>query len=140
VDAGQAVGNLSSLVARADTRLRELHTVLDGLNQWVNDPELRGNANKTAANAAGLTQQASTQLAALTAKYLAVADDLSAAVVPLRQALDQVNRGQGTMGKLFKDPSLYDNLNDAAVRLGRSIDELKTLLEKVRTEGLPLKY
>jgi phospholipid/cholesterol/gamma-HCH transport system substrate-binding protein len=143
VDKGQAAGNLSSLVARADARVRELHSVLDGVNQWVHDPELRDNVHKTAANAAGFTQQAqqtAAQIGALATKYLAVADDLSAAVASLRQTLDQVNRGQGTVGKLLKDPGLYDNLNDSAVRLGQSIDELKKLLEKARTEGLPLKY
>jgi hypothetical protein len=44
------------------------------------------------------------------------------------------------VGKLLQDPKLYNNLNDAAVRLGQAIDEVKNLLEKVRKEGLPLKY
>jgi phospholipid/cholesterol/gamma-HCH transport system substrate-binding protein len=143
VDAGQAAGNLSTVLARADANLRQLHTVLDGINQWTADQELRGNVRKTAANAAALTehgQQAMTQVHALATRYLALADDLSGAVASLRQTLDQVRQGDGTAGKLLKDPQLYDNLNDSAVRLGQAIDEIKKLLEKIHTEGLPLKY
>jgi phospholipid/cholesterol/gamma-HCH transport system substrate-binding protein len=136
VDAGKVVGNLSSVLARTDSRLRELHGVLDGINQWVADAELRGNVQKTAANTAAMTAQ----IQSLVTKYVAVADDLSGAVASMRTALDRANQGVGTVGKLLTDSGLYNSLNDSAVRLGQAIDEVKALLEKVRKEGLPLKY
>ena len=44
--------------------------------------------------------------------------------------------GDGTVGKLMKDPQLYDGLADAAKRLDEALAKVNLLLDKIRAEGL----
>ncbi len=152
VDAGKAGPNLASVLARADARLRQLQVTIDGLNKWVNDTQLREDIRKTAANASVLTgrlnttaqkadqliDSARTDVDQLTKRYLAVADDLSATVTSARKTLEEARSGKGTLGKLMSDPALYDNLNDSIIRLGQALDQVRLLIEKIKTEGLPV--
>lgn len=147
VDAGQATGNLSTVLARTDRRLKELETAIAGLNGWLSDPQLQGDIRQTAANlnrASGqadrLLASANVRLDELTRRYVAVADELSAILKSTRQLVDQARTGQGTFGKLLSDPALYDHVNDSAVRLEQALTELKLMIEKWRKEGLPVQF
>ena len=44
----------------------------------------------------------------------------------LRQMMQKMNEGQGTLGKLVKDDSLYHNLNDASRELAILLEDLHT--------------
>ena len=70
---------------------------------------------------------------------MAVADDVGGAINSIKTTLDTARTGDGTLGKLMKDPALYNNLNDSAERLSKAISELQAFLEKLRKEGIPLK-
>jgi phospholipid/cholesterol/gamma-HCH transport system substrate-binding protein len=39
--------------------------------------------------------------------------------------VDQIDNGQGTLGKLYKDPALYDNLNQATAEITKLIYDLR---------------
>ncbi len=154
VDAGTAQANLATVLQRADARLAELGATLDAINKWVDAPEMRENLQVTLANSAKFTGRLETttdkvdkllddanyNVAQLTRRYIAVADDLSAAIASMKQASDQAVNGKGTLGKLLNDPALYDSLNDAAQRLGAALREFGLLMEKMQKEGLPLKF
>ncbi|MCG8510359.1 MAG: hypothetical protein MI741_14120, partial [Rhodospirillales bacterium] len=77
---------------------------------------------------------------ALKKSYVKLADDLSEAVVSMQNLVNQMSEGEGTVGKLVKDPKLYDNLNDAAERLNTALDEIRLLVEKWKKEGLPIQF
>jgi len=150
VDAGQATANVTTVLVRADQRLREMQATVDGLNKLINDPQLHADIKATAASAAKATEKidaavgqvqqvvtdAGRNVDTLTKRYVAVGDDLSAAIGSLRQTIDAARTGDGTVARLLNDPSLYNNLNDAAQRLGPMIDELRLLLEKWKKEGM----
>ena len=147
VDSGDAVGNLSTLLARTDTRMAEMEKVLEGLNKWVNDKQLHEDIRQTVSN----TRDASEQLSAtveqvrvnvdrLTLSYVAVAEDLSVAIKELQSVAAKANDGDGTMAKLLNDPKLYNNINDAAERLNKVLDETKLLIEKWKAEGVPVQF
>ena len=154
VDSAAAMGNLTTVLARADERLAELREVIQGLNQWVNDPRLKDDVLAAAASARALTEKlnqsagrvdglletADASLARLATRYVAVADDLSGTLASVRRATDQASTPTGTVGKLLNDPALYQNLNDAAQRLGVVLDELQLLLAKWKEEGLPVQF
>ncbi|MCC7146081.1 MAG: MCE family protein [Phycisphaeraceae bacterium] len=129
VDAGEGLGNVASLVARADARLGELASVLKGLDRWVSDQELQGHVRNVSANLDVMTQ-----------RFAASMDDLSVALAALRQAAEQASKGQGSVGKMLNDPALYNNLNDATVRLNDLLVEAKLLMEKWKAEGVPIQY
>lgn len=49
------------------------------------------------------------------------ADQLAKTLVEVRETLRMVNRGDGTLQKAIADPSLYNNLNEAAASLARTL-------------------
>lgn len=159
VDSGNADANLISVLARADARLAELKTTLAGINEIVGDEQLIADLKATVANAkdasagAKLLVDDGRDLAAdakatvndvrgkvdqLTRRYIAVADDLSKSLARIDGLLATTQEGKGTLGKLFKDPALYDSFTDAANRLDDSLKEFKLLIEKWKAEGLPI--
>jgi len=147
VDDGEQLGNLASMIVRADARMAELrgvmeqlNGVLDGLQSWVGDEQIRGDVTATLANARELTANLNEQVSALSRRYIAVADDLSRTIDTLNQTFELARSGEGTVGKLLNDPALYDNLNDATERLKLVMDEVNLLLEQFRTEGIPLEF
>jgi len=140
VDSGNAMGNLATVLARTDQRLVELKEAIDGVNTYVNDPELRDDVRTTAANARELTQRFNHSVHTLRAKYVDVADDLSETVQAMKELANQTLEGGGTLGKMVSDPEHYENLNDASQRLNTALDEVKLLVEKWKAEGLPVQF
>ena len=51
----------------------------------------------------------------------AASDQLAKALAEVRQTLAVVNRADGTLQKALGDPALYNNLNEAAASLGRTL-------------------
>ena len=49
------------------------------------------------------------------------ADQLAKTLLEVRETLRVVNRGDGTLQKLIADPSLFNNLNDSAASLNRTL-------------------
>lgn len=154
VDAGTAAPNVSTLLARADARMKELEAAIAGINDLLGDQKLRddmrqtvGNARKATENLAAAAASAKTtsdnlneNVDRIAKRVVAVADDLSATIASARKAMDQAGEGQGTIGKMLNDPALYDNLNDAAERIGKAADEVKLLIDKWKAEGVPVKF
>ncbi len=154
VDAGNAMGNLATVLARADQRLVELQGVIEGLNQWAGSAELRGDVFTTAANLKQLTEKlngtieranqlmdrAAVDIDRLTDQYVAVADELAGTIRSTRLMVEDVREGEGTVSKFLNDPALYDNLNDSARRLQAVLDEIQLLIRKWKAEGLPIQF
>lgn len=140
VDAGDGAGNLATLVARADARLREAEAVLEGVRQWANDDDLRQNVKETAAQARQTLATFDQSARDITQRFASVSDELSLLLNEARATMAQVNGGQGTLGSLVHDPALYQNLNDAAQRLKALLTETQLLVEKWKAEGLPVQF
>ncbi len=144
VDKGDMLANASTVIIRLDQRLAELKKVMAGVDRYVNDDQLLADFKATAANARDLTGKLNEQLpqdiTALRQRYIALADDLSAAVASTKDAIDAARRPDGTLGKMLLDPALYDNMNDAFIRLQTAIDEMRLLIEKWKAEGLPVQF
>jgi len=140
VDNGDEVGNVATVLARADQRLAELKLAIEGVNQYVNDEELRENIRSGAANAQVLSQRVNDSLDTLKARYVAVADEISSVMQSAKKLADKAVDGGGTVGKMMSDPELYENLNDASQRLKAAIDDARLLVEKWKAEGLPVQF
>ncbi len=140
VDTGATVGNLTTVLARADQRLAEAGRVIDGINQWVNNPRMQQDATAAVANARQAMEQLNNALPRLEHRLVALADDMAGAVGTMQAVLSRAQAGEGTVGKLFNDPAVYDNLNDTAQRLGLALDELRLMIQKWKAEGLPVQF
>ena len=95
---------------------------------------------KLTAQAQAFTTEAQEGLAEVKARTLSAMGEMSKVLAQTQEALAKVNTGKGTMGKTLNDPALYDNLNDAALRMGTSLDDLSLLLEKWKAEGVPISF
>lgn len=143
VNAGEAQANINTLIARADQRMAELKSTIDHINQLVGDDQLKNNINtmlkQTTDTAAQWEKTAlDTQKRAdeVTRKLYAVADDMSATIRSSKILIDKAATGDGTVGKLFNDPKLYNNLNETVERLNAAIDEIKLMIQKIKAEGV----
>jgi phospholipid/cholesterol/gamma-HCH transport system substrate-binding protein len=151
---GKTRGNVATLVARADARLRQIEIVIEDMKKWVGDHELRSRIRSAAATAekfvktadggvdrvVAVVENAGASFDGLSKKYTEVADELAQAIQSLRQVIALAGSGQGTLGKALKDPAVFDNVNDAFSRLSLALDEMRMLLEKWLTEGLPVRF
>ncbi|HEX2838199.1 MAG TPA: MlaD family protein [Phycisphaerales bacterium] len=158
--AGGKPANLRSTLARMDKALADA-------DQWLGDSGMRqttkdllDRAGKVMDQAQELTTawtSAATKVESTVGDIGARANEVSAEfkelsgraqdVLARAQAaadevavmVEKVNKGEGTAGRLVNDPSLYQNLDDAADRLGKVLDEAQQLLEKYKAEGIRLK-
>jgi len=154
VDSGLSLGNLASVVARADTRLKEMQaivvraeSVMASVEEVVGDEQLRADIRATASGARELTEastkaveEARVALVELQTRYVALADDLSASVMEAQALLNEVREGEGTLGQMVANPSLYKNLDDTVIRMQKTLDEARLLVEKWKKEGLPIQF
>jgi exonuclease VII small subunit len=46
-----------------------------------------------------------------------VSRELEQTSATLNSVLEKIDRGEGTLGKMLNDPSMYENLNSASARL-----------------------
>jgi hypothetical protein len=63
-------------------------------------------------------------------------DRASVALEELNRVLVAARTGDGTIGRLMKDPSLSEGLTDAANRLNEALAKINLLVEKIRAEGV----
>ena len=154
VDAGEAVANLSTLVQRIDTRVAEAKQVMAGVQDLVGDERMRDDIRATIRNAADVSDavgdtvrtarqtltEARENIDELKKRIVVVADDLSAAIGDARVVLRKADQGEGTIGELLNNPTLINNLNDASTRLQKLLDESRLLIQKWKSEGLPVQF
>ena len=67
-------------------------------------------------------------------------DALGATLEEVRRVAKLASEGQGTAGQLLNNPDLYNSLNDAAVRLNRTLTDLQVLIQQLRAEGFIIQF
>ena len=139
VEAGEVPGNVTTVMARLDRRLAEFQQVLQGVDELVNDQNLRADLSATASNARQASEQLSKSMVTLEQRYAQLAGDASETFSSIDKLLKEAGQREGTVGKLLGDPSLYHNLDDAAERIGAAAEEMMLLIEKWKAEGVPVK-
>ncbi len=153
VDAGEVEGNLHSIMVRADRRMEEIATTIEGVNQVLGDEAFQEDLKQTATQlrsataridevatrAGGTIDRIDEQTEALSRRLFAVTDDLSDALTSARAVLDMAHEGEGTVGKLLNDPALYESLTDSARRAEAALRDIRMVTEKLRKEGLILR-
>jgi phospholipid/cholesterol/gamma-HCH transport system substrate-binding protein len=158
VEAGDAVGNLPTILARVDDRLAQVGRTLDAIESLAGDPQLQDDIRTSASNAREVTESARVatdqitgridalstgvqqDLTQLRRRYVALADDMSGTVASVQALADDAREGEGTLGRLVADPSLYQNLDDASQRLAALMDQARLLLRKFEQEGVPIRF
>lgn len=151
IEANDVPANLNTLIQRTDARLAQMENVLAGLERYTTDEQFHEDLRHTAANTRRLTEQLPRQIdelsgnvnqsvVALRSRYIALADDLSGAITAMQRVAERAEHGEGTVGRLLNDPSLYNNLDDTVERMQHTLDDLRLLIQKWQAEGVPIQF
>jgi phospholipid/cholesterol/gamma-HCH transport system substrate-binding protein len=147
-----ATDRIARAVANFDDAVGSANEALQLSKAWLGDEQLRLNVNDAVAKATTLIEEATTTMSTYTAlaasiegdstrlvhSLIPVADDASTTLEEIRRVLRLANEGDGTVGRLLRDPDLYNSLDDAAVRLERLMVEVQLLVEKIKAEGVKI--
>lgn len=141
--------------------MRNLDAAITEARAWLGDEQLASDVRDSAAKAAATFEkldaaiaaweQTARDLSTRTAQtteridqgvdaFIATAQQLSDSLAEAQLLLEQAHEGKGTVAMLLRNPDLYRSLNDAAVRLERTLAEAQRLMEKYRTEGIPVNF
>jgi len=109
-----ALSELSALAAYQRQELallsQSLRRSAEGVERVTSGPEL----DRTVAN-----------IDSLTTRLDLTAQTLGSASTSLETVLGRIERGEGTLGRLTADDSLYENLNEAAVSLQELVNDIR---------------
>ena len=122
-----AAAGASETFTQADAAITDVQAAADAFR--TNIDELSKNGTTTMKNLDERPAEASDA-------FIESARELNATLADLRTTLANVNEGEGTVGQLMMNPDLYENINDASVRLEMMLLEATQFLRKYRTEGI----
>lgn len=159
--AADAIAKLDGVFDQAGGVFDRVGTAFDGVGRvaeqaertlskaeaWLDDEQLREdlrgtifNARQATATIARITEGVEKDAPKFIANLTRASDQLSQAIGQFDALLRQAREGEGTVGRLMSNPDLYNNLNDAAQRLQAVLREATLLLQKVKQEGLDVKF
>ncbi len=118
-EAKTVMAELKSFAQHARTIASEATTLPAKINQSLDD--------------------ANEQLRSVGTRIVGLADQISTLLDHLNEAGRQLADGDGTAGKLLRDPHLYQELTLTCRRLGKTIDDLQALVKQWREEGIRVK-
>jgi len=141
---------LRATMRRLNDTLASADAALKGARTWLEDEQMRTDLRDAAAGASVLMRDAAVaanrigaladsvaeDAAVLRANALPVLDRASKALEELDRLLADARTGEGTVGRMMKDPALYESLADAAARLDDALAKITLLIEKIRAEGV----
>ena len=60
-------------------------------------------------------------------------EQINKLAIPANEILSRANQGEGTLGRILNDPSLYKNLDEAVAETKLTVTKLQTTLDKVNS-------
>lgn len=160
-----AESNLRTTVARVNATLSEARGAIASASRWLGDEQLQQDVRNAVFRAGVMLEQTTKAIdayAALAASLESDADgaieildartaEVVAAIVPvaegssaLLERLGELARlaaeGDGTIGRLLRDPDLHESLRESARQLETALRRASLLLEKIREEGLGVSF
>jgi phospholipid/cholesterol/gamma-HCH transport system substrate-binding protein len=151
----QKVGRLlDERLGGLDAAMRSIQSVAEEAQKWLGDEQMRADAKTAVWKAQQLIETASVTMQTITEAARGVqvsADALAVQLKPTMEQLastlrsverltEQARDGKGTVGQLMSNPDLYNSLVDSAERLKRTLGEVELLMQKIRAEGLGVKF
>jgi phospholipid/cholesterol/gamma-HCH transport system substrate-binding protein len=91
---------------------------------------------------AGKTTLRSTDAKAerLVASLVRTSDEMGKAVSQMRLAMEKINQGQGTAGRIINDGRLYEKLLESTEQINVLLEDFNELLDKIGEKGLRSVY
>ncbi|MSR28070.1 MAG: MCE family protein [Phycisphaerales bacterium] len=145
---------LSEKLGGMDAAMKAIEAAAKDAQRWLGDEQLLADARSAVWKANTLIEQATNALVAVTESAHAFQSDSKQLLASMQPVFDQLSKtlaqvellttdarkGQGTIGQLMSNPDLYNALVDSAKRLKATLAEVEILMQKVRAEGLGVKF
>jgi phospholipid/cholesterol/gamma-HCH transport system substrate-binding protein len=132
-DIRETLGNLNAFTGDLKEFLenneQDLRTGIQGIARASGQLDgrieaLSSNLDRTIETIHGMAQENRGAVKADIEKIGEVLDDLKESVRLLRQTMEKIDKGEGTVGKLVQDPDLYDNAKTTLDNVDRMVEPL----------------
>ncbi len=145
---------LTEKLGGLDSAAKAVEAAARDAQKWLGDDQLLADARSAVWKANTLIEQATNAVVAFTETAHGFQADSKQLLVSVQPVLDQLAKtlaevehltkdassGKGTVGQLMSNPDLYNALVDSAKRLKATLSEVEILIQKVRAEGLGVKF
>ncbi len=130
-------GNIKDTLAHLSEATKNASVAMEKATELMADAQVALADYRTlAATGAETARSIDAKAERLVAALVATTGDISRAVAQLRLALEKVNEGQGTAGRLVTDGRLYENLLETTEQLNVLLKDFKDLIDKVSEKGI----
>ncbi len=145
---------LADKLGGMDAAMKAVEEAAQDARKWLGDEQLLADTRTAVWKANTLIEQATTAVVSFTqsadafqadskqvvASARAVSDQLSKTLEQVELLTREARAGKGTVGQLVSNPDLYNALVDSAKRLKATLGEVELLIQKVKAEGLGVKF
>jgi phospholipid/cholesterol/gamma-HCH transport system substrate-binding protein len=129
--------NVKATLANMSEATANIAVAMDKATEVMENAEKTLDEFKTLATTGTTTlQNADAKAERLVASVASASGELSRAISQLRLAIEKVNQGQGTAGRLINDARLYEKLLESTEQLNVLMNDFKDLVDKVSEKGL----
>jgi len=129
--------NVKATLANMSEATANIAVAMDKATEVMENAEKTLDEFKTLATTGTTTlQNADAKAERLVASVASASGELSRAISQLRLAIEKVNQGQGTAGRLINDARLYEKLLESTEQLNVLMTDFKDLVDKVSEKGL----
>jgi phospholipid/cholesterol/gamma-HCH transport system substrate-binding protein len=115
--------NFESISRNTDALLRDSRETIHRVNDSVTE------ANKVVANLQQATQPLAERSPAIMKNLEEGSSKFNSTFTNVNQALSSFNQGDGTLQRFLSDPTLYQNLNEAACQITRTLPRVDRILK-----------
>lgn len=144
---GETIQNLNKV-------LIQVSEALQLAKKWLGDEQMLNDFRRSVENSNLLIEKATDTLDRFTLladnleqdadilvkNLLPISDQIASTLEEVRNITRLATKGDGTVSQLLNNPDLYRSLDDAAIRLERTLVEIQLYIEKIKTEGLNIDF
>jgi phospholipid/cholesterol/gamma-HCH transport system substrate-binding protein len=130
-------GNIKATLAHLSDATRNFSLAMEKATEMMADAEKTMAEFRTlASTGTEAAKSVDAKAERLVGALVSTSGELSTAMSQLRLAMEKVNQGQGTAGRLITDARLYENLLESTEQLNVLLKDFKDLIDKISEKGL----
>jgi phospholipid/cholesterol/gamma-HCH transport system substrate-binding protein len=130
-------GNIKATLAHLSDATRNFSLAMEKAMEMMADAEKTMAEFRTlAATGTETIKSVDAKAERLVGALVSTSGEISTAISQLRLAMEKVNQGQGTAGRLITDARLYENLLESTEQLNVLLKDFKDLIDKISEKGL----
>jgi phospholipid/cholesterol/gamma-HCH transport system substrate-binding protein len=128
------MANLTETSGQVPAAIRQATEMMKALQKTLEEFRV------LATTGTGAIQSVDAKAERLVVSLVDTSNELGKAAAQLRLAMEKVNNGDGTAGRLINDGRLYENLLETSTQLNVLLKDVRELLDKISEEGLRSVY